>query len=98
MRRGRRRPTARSPALLRVSTCASPSKRLHELDDRVFLLRVELGAVNVSTVAVARQRGVVEKELTPREFSHVGDEADLHAIEQLVASIEALGPLFGPVQ
>src|SRR3546814_6769712 len=71
------------------------SERLEERHQRVLVGFGKLGAVSgafVACIGVARHGGVVAEELDALARGHVGYEADVDRVVDVVAAPERLGP------
>src|SRR5215207_9596857 len=66
-------------------------------EEGTLAIRLELRAECVAAVAVARQRGVVERTGALR-FCARGHEADRRRVEEIVAAPEPFRPLFRRIQ
>src|SRR5262245_54237867 len=71
------------------------SEQLHVLDEGSLVLAGQVGAVDVTAVAVARQPGVELPEAAPPGPGHVGDESHWPLVVEIVAAEERGGPAVG---
>src|SRR5438093_7734352 len=79
-------------------SCLRPSKGLQIFDDGVLVARGEIGAVQVTAVAISGQSRVVLEERAPVGAGHVRDEADPLLIEDVVPAVEDAGPALGGLE